>query len=61
MSKIPKFEKPDVSMIKNEKFKVKTSQIPPMDVAFSQITLTDYELLVATIRKLNELIMITNS
>lgn len=60
MSK-PSFNKPSVDMKKFRDFKVRISQIPPMDVAFQNMVLTEYELLVATIYKLNELISQTNS
>ena len=60
-NKKPDFTKPDIAFRKSPKFKVRTSQVPPLDVAFDHMALTDYQLLVATIRKLNELIMMTNS
>ena len=60
MSK-PSFNKPSVDMKKFRDFKVRISQVPPMDVAFQSMALTEYELLVATIYKLNELISQTNS
>lgn len=59
MSK-PSFNKPSVDMKKFRDFKVRISQIPPMDVVFNSMAINDYELLVATIYKLNELVGATN-
>ena len=58
MSK-PNFTKKPFKLSKD--FKVKISQIPAMDVAFETMAMSKYELLVATIYKLNELIGMTNS
>ena len=57
----PSFNKPSVDMKKFRDFKVRISQIPPMDVAFESMAISEYELLVATIYRLNELIKHTNS
>lgn len=58
MSK-PNFTKKPFTLSKD--FKVRISQIPAMDVAFETMAMSEYELLVATIYKLNELIGMTNS
>lgn len=50
------FKKPIIPITNLETFKVRISQIPPFDVAFKEMALTDYEMLVATIYRLNELI-----
>lgn len=55
------FKKPNIDFKKFKDFKVRISQIPPLDVAFQTMALSDYELLVATIYRLNELITYTNS
>lgn len=39
---------------------VRISQIPPLDLKFNDSVLTEYELLVATIEKLNEIVDLTN-
>lgn len=57
----PEFDIPNIKFEHQKGFDVKTSQIPPMDVAFDPMALTDYELLVATIYKLQDLILVTNS
>lgn len=53
------FSKPVVKQELLEGFRVRVSQIPPMDVAFKTMALTDYEILVAVIYRLNELIQVT--
>ena len=60
MSKKPSFERPIINMKKYKDFKVAISQVPPMDMAFKEMAINDYELLVATIYKLNELVGATN-
>lgn len=40
--------------------RVRISQIPPLDLKFNHSVLTEYELLVATIQKLNEIVDLTN-
>lgn len=58
---INNFKQPNINFAKFKDMKVKISNIPPLDVAFQNMALSDYELLVATIYKLNELIENTNS
>lgn len=55
------FTKPNIDFNSFKDFKVRISQIPPLDVAFNTMALSEYELLVATIYRLNELITYTNS
>lgn len=50
----------DVLNKKIEGFQTVISQVDPMDFKFPHMALTDYELLVSTIYKLNELIDVTN-
>lgn len=61
MSNIPSFTTPIFDPKRFEEFRVRISQIPPMDLAFERMSLSEYELLVATIYKLNDLILVTNS
>ena len=58
MSKKPIFNN---TFKKTLDFNVKISQVPPMDLAFQTMALSEYELLVATIYKLNELIEVNNT
>lgn len=43
-----------------DNMRVRISQIPPLDLKFNHSVLTEYELLVATIQKLNEIVDLTN-
>lgn len=43
-----------------DNLKVRISQIPPLDMKFKSMAVTEYELLVATIHKLNEVIELVN-
>ncbi len=52
------FKKPIIYPTKLDEFRVRISQIPPLDVAFKSMALTDYEMLIAVVYRLNELIKI---